>query len=79
MQNGGVIIIYGMFAKIHKKMAKFQFSRSYFSDNGEMAMSVEQRIKDALNLLHEPEDYIELEDGVKCYNRQQLTDALTKE
>lgn len=60
--------------------ATFKTNRSYFintNDGNESLPTTEARINDAIHLLKTDEDCIELEDGTKCYNKQQLEKALT--
>ena len=62
-------------------MSEFKFNKDYFSprvNDGNMSFSSRSdRIKEALKLLENKDDYI-LIDNTKCYNEQELRKALEK-
>ena len=64
-------------------MAVFNFTKSFFfpkDEDGNISLStVQQRIEQALLNLKTPEDYIELEDGTKCFSKNELEKALFTE
>lgn len=62
---------------------KYQFSYDYFTDSAcekdgnVMLDSVEKRINDAAKSLTSNEDYIEFEDGKKCFTVHELEEAIS--
>lgn len=58
-------------------MAKFEFKRADFLDtNDGNALTTDERIKDALKVLVNEGDYIELSCTEKCHNEEELRKAL---
>lgn len=60
-------------------MSKYEFSYEFFTDtNDGQVLSSYQRIEEAIKSLKNNDDYIELPDGTKCYNREDLDKAVKK-
>lgn len=61
-------------------MAKNIFTYGYFSpkdEDGNFSLCTrESRIEEAVKLIETPEDYIELDDGIKCFNKDELIAAI---
>lgn len=64
-------------------MAVFNFTKSFFFPKGEDGnisfSTIQQRIEQAMLNIKTPEDYIELEDGTKCFSREELERAILSE
>lgn len=61
-------------------MATYKFTREFFfpkPEDGNLSLgTTKKRIEEALKCLQKDNDYIELEDGTKCYNEKGLLKAL---
>lgn len=64
-------------------MAAYNFTKSFFfpkDEDGSISLStIQQRIEQAMLNIKSPEDYIELEDGTKCFTKNELEKALLSE
>lgn len=64
-------------------MAAFNFTKSFFFPKGEDGnisfSTIQQRIEQAMLNIQTTEDYIELEDGTKCFTKSELEKALLTE
>ena len=64
-------------------MAAYNFTKSFFfpkDEDGSISLStIQQRIEQAMFNLKTPDDYIELEDGTKCFSREELEKAILSE
>lgn len=58
-------------------MRTYQFAKEYFlNTNDGNALTTDERIKDALKVLVNEGDYIELSSTEKCHNEEELRRAL---